>query len=465
MLIHIEVNNGLVKCNAEFVPTTFKNLNLMESHVEEFIRKNIQILFAPENSEGVATESLLIVGQQVINLERARTDLVAVDGNGHLVLIEIKRDVDDIKLRKEPFEFQAIRYAASLATLKTPEQLVEVVYTPYVHKYRQEEEFNSYDAFTSTDIARKKLEEFLKANNAFSTFNLKQRIVLVSSGFDPQTLSAVSWLIANNVDIQCFTLTPGGLLGQHFLELVRILPPTLLEENYVGFKPGIVSEQAVVTSTSTGGRQSLPDIKRLFEVGLLKAGDILAIRGSNDSEATVVSANEVDFRAQRLSFNKWGQRVKGWTSINIYQFAEHKERGKTLDELRSGINASQNESEVSPNVSDTSEKELILDITCEGGGQKTFGRKDQSEWVFWSEGSSMDLDEDDVDYTSSWNTPEASDFLGTLPDKWISFHPLFLHPEFASQLKQAYPQQLALLGSGETERTSKLKWDRLLLDS
>jgi hypothetical protein len=35
---------------------------------------------------------LLIVGQQVINKEGGRSDLVAVDGEGNVVLIELKRD-------------------------------------------------------------------------------------------------------------------------------------------------------------------------------------------------------------------------------------------------------------------------------------------------------------------------------------------------------------------------------------
>ncbi|WP_218017830.1 hypothetical protein [Alkalicoccus saliphilus] len=50
---------------------------------------------------------------------RERSDLTAVDANGNIVLIEIKRDRQDIAQRKEPFEFQAARYAASYATIKT----------------------------------------------------------------------------------------------------------------------------------------------------------------------------------------------------------------------------------------------------------------------------------------------------------------------------------------------------------
>ena len=37
------------------------------------------------------------------NKENGRSDLTAVDQNGNLVLIEIKRDVEDIKQRREAF--------------------------------------------------------------------------------------------------------------------------------------------------------------------------------------------------------------------------------------------------------------------------------------------------------------------------------------------------------------------------
>jgi len=52
------------------------------------------------------------------------------------------------------------------------------------------------------------LNDFLEKNNALKTFNSKQRIILIASSFDKQTLSAAAWLIGNNVDISCFELSP-----------------------------------------------------------------------------------------------------------------------------------------------------------------------------------------------------------------------------------------------------------------
>ncbi|WP_281292938.1 hypothetical protein [Bacillus marasmi] len=39
-------------------------------------------------------------------------------------MVKIKRDRKDIEGRKETFEFQAIRYAASYATIEDPEDLM-----------------------------------------------------------------------------------------------------------------------------------------------------------------------------------------------------------------------------------------------------------------------------------------------------------------------------------------------------
>lgn len=89
--------------------TTFSELNMQEYQIEELLSKNIDMICDEE-------ESMLIVGMQVRNAKLGRSDLTAVDHNGEIVLIEIKKDRKDIESHKEAFEFQAIRYSASYAT-------------------------------------------------------------------------------------------------------------------------------------------------------------------------------------------------------------------------------------------------------------------------------------------------------------------------------------------------------------
>ncbi len=94
-------------------PVTFSDLGMRENDIEEILRCNIDMLCNEE-------ESMLIIGQQVKNEKQGRSDLTAIDNSGSLVLIEIKRDCKDIVSRGEAFEFQAIRYAASYATIENP---------------------------------------------------------------------------------------------------------------------------------------------------------------------------------------------------------------------------------------------------------------------------------------------------------------------------------------------------------
>jgi len=199
---------------ARLEPVTFSELNMLENDIEEILRNNIDMICDEE-------ESMLIVGRQVKNENHGRSDLTAVDNNGNIVLIEIKRDRRDIENRKEAFEFQAIRYAASYATIDTTDDLVKKVYAPYIEKYRNEFEIGE---LTSYELGIRKLNDFLLVNEAEKLFNSKQRIILVASDFDEQTLSAVSWLNANNVDMSCYRLTPYKINEDVYFYVEKILP-------------------------------------------------------------------------------------------------------------------------------------------------------------------------------------------------------------------------------------------------
>lgn len=80
-------------------------------------------------------------------------------------------------------------------------------------------------------------------------------------------------------------------------------------------------------------RRRLQSTQHLFELGRIKAGETLTIRGRDNSAARVVDGRYVEFRGERISFNEWGQRVTGWPSIRIYTMACLSD-GRTLDELR-----------------------------------------------------------------------------------------------------------------------------------
>ena len=61
----------------------------------------------------------------------------------------------------------------------------------------------------------------------------KQRIILVASDFDEQTLSAVAWLNSNGVDMSCYRLTPYKLNESIYFHTEKILPVTIHNDYYV----------------------------------------------------------------------------------------------------------------------------------------------------------------------------------------------------------------------------------------
>ena len=306
---------------ARIEPITFSELNMTENDIEEILRNSIDMICDEE-------ESMLIVGRQVRNEKNGRSDLTAVDNNGNIVLIEIKRDRNDIVHRREAFEFQAIRYAASYATIDETDDLVKKVYAPYIEKYRSEYELGE---LTSFELGIRKLNEFLQVNDAQKNFNEKQRIILVASDFDEQTLSAVAWLNSNNVDMSCYRLTPYKLNEDLFFYVEKLLPVTNYEDYYVN-----LMDKSVMTTVAGDKkitRRSLPKIDLMLEWGAVKEGDIIVAKGRED-EGRLLSNGNVMVNGEEKSMQAWLKEIYGWSSVQTYVFAVHKETGKTLSQIR-----------------------------------------------------------------------------------------------------------------------------------
>ncbi len=302
-----------------------KDLEIKEANLEEFVRQNISLM--------LPDETLLIVGQQVKNQQGGRSDLVAVDGDGNIVLLELKRDASDIVAKKEAFEFQAIRYAANYALIATSQDLVQQLFAPYINKHL--EEFSGKHAnLTASEIAVREITNFLSENKAVRDFNQRQRIVLIASAFDPQTLSACAWLANSGIDIRCISLTPLKYAQQHFLSVEQIIPPPALKDFFVEVAdtPQINSKQPA--SKSQISRQLLPKMTQLLKWGLITQEDTLYISTFPSETATVKDDKQVTYQGQSMTYNAWGQKITGWSAINIYEWTVDEKTKKTLDDLR-----------------------------------------------------------------------------------------------------------------------------------
>ncbi|AYA76003.1 hypothetical protein DOE78_11450 [Bacillus sp. Y1] len=300
---------------------TFTELGMQESDLEEILKNSIDMICDEE-------ESMLIVGQQVKNVKNGRSDLTAIDNNGNIVLIEIKRDRKDIEGRKEAFEFQAIRYAASYATIESPDDLVKKVYAPYIEKYRSEFELSE---LTSFELGIRKLNEFLRVNEAEKSFNKKQKILLVASDFDEQTLSAVSWLNSNQVDMSCYKLIPYKVKDDIYLLKEKVLPVTNYEDYYVNL---IDKSLAVSIKRNKGGtRRTLPKIDAMLEWGVVKEGDVIVAK-DRGNEGVLMANGNIMLNEEEKSMQAWLKEIYGWSSVQTYVFAIHKESGKSLSQIR-----------------------------------------------------------------------------------------------------------------------------------
>ena len=127
-------------------------------------------------------------------------------------------------------------------------------------------------------------------------------------------------------------MKPIKINNEIYIEVDKILPPKKLENYYTGIKD---KQQNIKDSKKSDiTRTTLPNMKKLFEWGIIKKGDHIRIKDSENSTATVEDFKYVKYQDKKMKFNEWGQAIKGWSSINIYAWTILEEKNKTLDELR-----------------------------------------------------------------------------------------------------------------------------------
>lgn len=147
------------------------------------------------NNPGILGEGLLVIGKEFSDFRgaRERPDLLAVDTDGKLVVIELKRDDSGADVH-----WQAIRYA-SYFSHATAEDIVGI--------------FARYKGILEPD-AQTELVQHLNVANAEdlnATLNHDQRIILASHRFAAEVKTAVLWLnreATNESLITCVQLTP-----------------------------------------------------------------------------------------------------------------------------------------------------------------------------------------------------------------------------------------------------------------
>lgn len=213
----------------------FSRLRLQERRdIQEWIAANPVIL----------GEDLLIIGKEFSGFDRTneRLDLLAVDLDGKLVVIELKRDDTGADAH-----WQAIKYA-SYFRHATPDDIVSML--------------SDYAGLSDAE-ATDQLLHHLQADD-FGGLNNDQRIILASHRFAPEVTSAVMWLnekapIENL--ITCIQLVPyhDTNNGTLYVQANTLIPLSGIDEFIV--KPGRPTRQEHVG----GGSSFASNLKRAYE--------------------------------------------------------------------------------------------------------------------------------------------------------------------------------------------------------
>ena len=195
MAIYSFNDNALKKVDS----TTFNGEGILErQHLQAALKRQIDVV-AP-NCLVISEEFAEWTGSQ------RRIDLLAVNKDGNLVVIELKRTETG-----EHMELQSLRYAAMVSTL-TFSRAVEI-YQKYLNSIG--EELN----------AENSLLEFLGWEEPQEDdFALDVSIVLVSSDFSKELTTSVMWLNERNIDIRCVRFTPYKYQNQILIDVQQIIP-------------------------------------------------------------------------------------------------------------------------------------------------------------------------------------------------------------------------------------------------
>lgn len=144
-------------------------------------------------------ERIFIVGKEVLPSQTVqdRVDLLGVDSTGASVIVELKRGSNKLQM------LQAISYAGMVERWDA-------------------EDFRNLVSDESWD----QLTDFLEVD--IEEINRRQRLLLVSEGYDYALLSGAEWLTEQyGVDIRCISisLATDSLTGSEYLACTNIFPP------------------------------------------------------------------------------------------------------------------------------------------------------------------------------------------------------------------------------------------------
>lgn len=261
-------------------PETFIGLNIWErKHIEEWVRANPEIL----------GEELLILTTEFDRFVESNDhlDLLALDRDGNLVVVELKRDSV-----AGYADLQAIRYAAMVSSM-TVENMLSC-YAAYRKKH--------YGEQLEEAEARSQIADFVKPN-AFTGPSSRPRIILCSEGFSQEITTTVLWLNSDQINISCVKITPYKV-GNQLVIVPKVIIPLEDANQYI-----INIKEKEKEREQSSRRIRSQTMRILIENGLVKAGDTIYCKNGLPS---YLHYDDNDSTFQAVITGKFGQGAVRW---------------------------------------------------------------------------------------------------------------------------------------------------------
>ena len=266
----------------EAVPaTTFHEQGLQE-------RRDLQQLII--NQPSALGSDFFIVAEEFENWSDSarRIDLLAIDDDGTLAVIELKRDENP-----GPMELQALRYAAMVANI-TFEQLVEA------HQAFGDRQGLDGDASS-------RIDEFLseKEVNRDDLQTAKPRIILVAPDFPTELATSVLWLNDAGLDIRCVRLLLYRAGDELFVDTGQVIPLPEADDYLVRVREREKAEEVEKVTR----RRRARTLTVLVANGVIRGGEKIRPYAPNMGELDNFDVNDPKWQAEIIA-----DRLIGWNN-------------------------------------------------------------------------------------------------------------------------------------------------------
>lgn len=230
---------------------SFTELKIWErSHIQEWIRKSPEIL----------GEELLILTVEFDKFVESsdRLDILAMDVEGNIVVIELKRDN-----MAGYADLQAIRYASMISSLTL--QTLLPYFVKYLNKHAAEQVFDN-----------EKAENLIRehVNGDFQDFSTRPRIILCSENFSQELTTSVLWLRQFGVDISCVRIKPHKV-GERIIVVPTLIIPLPEAKQY---QTEIQLKEEAIQNEKTNRTKRATTLNVLINNGQIQIGEKIYLR-------------------------------------------------------------------------------------------------------------------------------------------------------------------------------------------